>query len=76
VANVLVWADIPVVDMARACRFYSELLQVEVTDAQVALFTARVNAARASIDYYLAVAELARARGHDVPLPPTRAASR
>lgn len=50
--------------------------QLEVTDAQFALFTARVNAARATIDYYLATAELARARGHDVPLPPTRPASR
>ena len=50
--------------------------QLEVTDAQLALFTARVNAARANIDYYLAVAELARALGHDVPLPPTRPASR
>jgi outer membrane protein TolC len=50
--------------------------QLEVTDAQLALFTARVNAARANIDYYLAAAELARARGHAVPLPPTRPASR
>ncbi|HEX7122162.1 MAG TPA: TolC family protein [Gemmatimonadaceae bacterium] len=50
--------------------------QLEVTDAQFALFTARVNAARATIDYYLATAELARARGQDVPLPPTRPASR
>lgn len=50
--------------------------QLEVTDAQLALFTARVNAARATIDYYLAAAELARARGHDIPLPPTRPASR
>lgn len=50
--------------------------QLEVTDAQFALFTARVNAARATIDYYLATAELARARGHDVPLPPTRPVSR
>lgn len=50
--------------------------QLEVTDAQLALFTARVNAARATIDYYLAAAELARARGRDVPLPPTRPASR
>jgi outer membrane protein TolC len=50
--------------------------QLEVTDAQLALFTARVNAARANIDYYLAAAELARALGHDVPLPPTRPASR
>jgi outer membrane protein TolC len=50
--------------------------QLEVSDAQLALFTARVNAARANIDYYLAAAELARARGHTVPLPPTRPASR
>lgn len=50
--------------------------QLEVTDAQFSLFTARVNAAQANIDYYLAVAELARARGRDVPLPPTRPASR
>lgn len=50
--------------------------QLEVTDAQVALFTARVNAARATIDYYLAAAELARARGREVPLPPTRPTSR
>ena len=50
--------------------------QLEVDDAQLALFIARVNAARANIDYYLAAAELARARGHDVPLPPTRPASR
>ena len=33
--------------------------QLEVTDAQLSLFTARVNAARATIDYYLAAAELA-----------------
>jgi outer membrane protein TolC len=50
--------------------------QLEVTDAQFALFTARVNAARATIDYYLAAAELARSRGQDVPLPPTRPVSR
>ncbi len=50
--------------------------QLEVTDAQLSLFTARVNAARATIDYYLAAAELARARGHDIPLPPTRPATR
>jgi outer membrane protein TolC len=50
--------------------------QLEVTDAQFALFTARVNAARATIDYYLAAAELARSRGRDVPLPPTRPVSR
>jgi outer membrane protein TolC len=50
--------------------------QLEVSDAQFALFTARVNAARATIDYYLAAAEFARARGRDVPLPPVRPAIR
>jgi outer membrane protein TolC len=50
--------------------------QLEVSDAQFALFTARVNAARATIDYYLAAAEFARARGRDVPLPPVRPATR
>jgi outer membrane protein TolC len=46
--------------------------QLEVSDAQLLLLTARTNAARATIDYYLATAELARARGVDIPLPPTR----
>ncbi len=50
--------------------------QLEVTDAQLALLTARSNAARGSVDYYLAAAELARARGAPVPLPPTRLISR
>jgi outer membrane protein TolC len=50
--------------------------QIDVTDSQLALFTARTNAARATIDYYLAVAELARARGLPVPLPPTLPAMR
>jgi len=46
--------------------------QLEVNDAQFALLTARVNAARATIDYYLAAAELARSHGRDIPPPPTR----
>lgn len=50
--------------------------QLEVNDAQFALLTARVNAARATIDYYLAAAELARSHGRDIPPPPTRPASR
>jgi outer membrane protein TolC len=50
--------------------------QLEVNDAQFALLSARVNAARATIDYYLAAAELARSHGRDVPPPPTRSASR
>lgn len=29
-ANVLVWADIPVLDMARAMKFYGDVLQVEM----------------------------------------------
>jgi outer membrane protein len=49
--------------------------QLEVNDAQFALLTARVNAARATIDYYLAAAELARAHGREIPPPPTRPAS-
>jgi outer membrane protein TolC len=49
---------------------------LEVSDAQNALFTAQVNAARASVDYYLAAADFARARGAQVPLPPVRPSSR
>jgi predicted enzyme related to lactoylglutathione lyase len=30
VANTIIWADIPVTDMARAKKFYRELLQVEM----------------------------------------------
>jgi uncharacterized protein len=30
-ANVLAWADVPVKDMDRACKFYGALLQVEMT---------------------------------------------
>ncbi len=48
--------------------------QLEVSDAQLLLLTARTNAARATVDYYLAAAELARARGVEIPLPPTRPA--
>ena len=50
--------------------------QLEVNDAQFALLNARVNAARATIDYYQAAAELARSHGRDIPPPPTRPASR
>ena len=49
--------------------------QLEVNDAQFALLTARVNAARATIDYYLAAAELARSHGREIPPPPTRETS-
>ncbi len=49
--------------------------QLEVNDAQFSLLTARVNAARATIDYYLAAAELARSHGREIPPPPTRPAA-
>jgi outer membrane protein TolC len=49
--------------------------QLEVTDAQLALATAQSGEARATYDLYLAAAELARALGHPIPLPPTRASS-
>ena len=43
--------------------------QLEVSDAQLALLTARSTEARAIFDLYLAVAELARARAKPIPLP-------
>jgi outer membrane protein TolC len=43
--------------------------QLEVSDAQYALLTARSTEARATYDLYLAAAELARVRGRDIPLP-------
>ena len=49
---------------------------LETSDAQIALLLARVNQARAYFDLYIAAAELARARGVAVPLPPTRPLSR
>jgi outer membrane protein TolC len=49
--------------------------QLEVSDAQLLLLTARTNAARATTDLYLATAELARARGLEIPLPPSRPTS-
>lgn len=43
--------------------------QLDVSDAQIALLTARTNEARAVYDLYLAFAELARAQGKPIPLP-------
>lgn len=43
--------------------------QLEVSDAQLALLTARSTEARAIFDLYLAVAEYARARAKPIPLP-------
>jgi outer membrane protein len=45
--------------------------RLDVSDAQLALLTARTGEARAANDLYLATAELAHALGRDVPLPPT-----
>jgi outer membrane protein len=45
--------------------------QLEVSDAQLALLTAQTNEARTTYDLYLANAELSRALGRPVPLPPT-----
>jgi outer membrane protein TolC len=43
--------------------------QLEVSDAQYALLTARSTEAKATFDLYLAAADLARVRGRDIPLP-------
>lgn len=43
--------------------------QLDVTDAQLALLTARTNEARSVYDLYLAAADLARAQGKPIPLP-------
>lgn len=43
--------------------------QLDVSDAQIALMTARSNEARSVYDLYLALADLARAQGRPVPLP-------
>lgn len=43
--------------------------QLEVSDAQLALLTARSTDARATFDLFLAVAELARVRAEPIPLP-------
>ena len=43
--------------------------QVEVSDAQLALLTAKSTEARSTYDLYLAAADLARLRGRPIPLP-------
>ena len=43
--------------------------QLDVSDTQIALMTARTNEARAVYDLYLAGADLARAQGKPIPLP-------
>ncbi|MBC7789378.1 MAG: TolC family protein [Anaerolineae bacterium] len=44
--------------------------QLETSDAQLALLTSQTNEARSVFDLYLASAELARALGRPIPLPP------
>ena len=46
--------------------------QLEVSDAQLALLTAQSGEARATYDLYLASAELARALGRPIPMPPSQ----
>jgi len=43
--------------------------QLEVSDAQYQLLTARSTEVKATFDLYLAVADLSRVRGRDIPLP-------
>jgi outer membrane protein TolC len=47
--------------------------QLEVSDAQLALLTAQSGEARATYDLFLATAELARALGRPIPMPPSGA---
>ena len=57
---------------SRTLRFTRGLsTQLEVSDAQLALLTAQSIEARATYDLFLASAELARALGRPIPLPPT-----
>ena len=48
--------------------------QLEVSDSQLALLTAESTEARATYDLFLASADLARALGRPIPLPPTSSA--
>ncbi|MFN2397836.1 MAG: TolC family protein [Gemmatimonadaceae bacterium] len=50
--------------------------QLEASDAQLALLTAQTNEARTVYDLYLAAAELARALGRPIPVPPSAIPSR
>ena len=49
--------------------------QLEVSDAQLALLTAQSTEARATYDLFLASADLARALGRPIPLPPMTTSS-
>ena len=48
--------------------------QLEASAVQLQLLVAQTNEARSVYDLYIAAAELARARGLEIPLPPTRPA--
>jgi outer membrane protein TolC len=50
--------------------------QLEVSDSQLAMLTAESTEARATFDLVLASAEMARALGRPIPLPPTTSATR
>jgi outer membrane protein TolC len=49
--------------------------QLDAAAVQLQLLVAQTNEARSVFDLYIAVAELARARGLPIPLPPTRPAA-
>lgn len=49
--------------------------QLDATAVQLQLLIAKTNEARSVFDLYMAAAELARARGVPIPLPPTRPAT-
>ena len=49
--------------------------QLDASAVQLQLLVAQINEARSIFDLYIAAAELARARGLPVPLPPTRPAA-
>jgi outer membrane protein len=49
--------------------------QLDATAVQLQLLVAKTNEARSVFDLYMAAAELARARGLPIPLPPTRPAA-
>ena len=49
--------------------------QLEASAVQLQLLIAQTNEARSIFDLYIAAADLARARGLPIPLPPTRPAS-
>ena len=49
--------------------------QLDASAVQLELLIAKTNEARSVFDLYIAAAELARARGISIPLPPTRPAA-